>query len=248
VKTFKHSGDMGDIIYSLPTIRALGGGKLYLDVEGGHSSPPVRMMTDAVGRDRLKFDRDCYEFLWPLLLRQPYIESVEIWDKGIPVDIDLDTMRVTMINAVTQPPRQEITIVHAHAKTFGVTVDPATSWLDAGEPLPGDPTDVAVSRSLRYHGNYSYWERIRPHISKFKTVFVGTGLEYDCFEECFGYGLPYIQTLTAWELAQVINSAKEFIGNQCLAMAIAIGLGKKKFVQEVYPRSPNCKFEFGVYV
>ena len=36
IKTFKHSGNLGDIVYSLPTIIALGGGILYLNnrVEG----------------------------------------------------------------------------------------------------------------------------------------------------------------------------------------------------------------------
>jgi hypothetical protein len=40
-KRFKHSGDLGDIIFSLPTIRALGGGTLYLDPAGGQNSPLV---------------------------------------------------------------------------------------------------------------------------------------------------------------------------------------------------------------
>ena len=35
VKTFKHSGDIGDIIYSLVTIKKMGGGILYLDTSGG---------------------------------------------------------------------------------------------------------------------------------------------------------------------------------------------------------------------
>ena len=41
MKTFKHSGDMGDIIFSLPTIRALGGGVLYLDPRGGQKESTV---------------------------------------------------------------------------------------------------------------------------------------------------------------------------------------------------------------
>lgn len=37
-KTFKHSGDLGDIIFALPAVRALGGGILYLDPDGGFSN------------------------------------------------------------------------------------------------------------------------------------------------------------------------------------------------------------------
>ncbi|CAN5598580.1 hypothetical protein BH10PLA1_BH10PLA1_05760 [soil metagenome] len=38
-KTFKHSGDMGDVILSLPAVRALGGGVIYLDPSGGEREP-----------------------------------------------------------------------------------------------------------------------------------------------------------------------------------------------------------------
>ena len=33
--TYKHSGDMGDIIFSLPVIKHFGTGILYLDPNGG---------------------------------------------------------------------------------------------------------------------------------------------------------------------------------------------------------------------
>ena len=52
--TFKHSGDLGDVIFSLPTIRALGGGQLLLDPEGGESSPYVRFADKTRTKIKLK--------------------------------------------------------------------------------------------------------------------------------------------------------------------------------------------------
>lgn len=44
--TFKHSGDLGDIIYSLPTIASPGGGELLLDVSGGAEDPMCGHLID----------------------------------------------------------------------------------------------------------------------------------------------------------------------------------------------------------
>ena len=58
VKTFLHSGDLGDIIYSLPTIRKLGGGILYLDITGGSKDEYCKQQTT----DRLKFNINSFNF------------------------------------------------------------------------------------------------------------------------------------------------------------------------------------------
>jgi hypothetical protein len=40
LKTFLHGGDLGDVIYALPAIRALGGGCLYLS-EANYGREPL---------------------------------------------------------------------------------------------------------------------------------------------------------------------------------------------------------------
>ena len=69
MNTFKHSGDIGDIIFSLPTIKALGGGKLYLDPEGGESSPYVKWMH----KTRTKLNAKTIESLRPVLELQQHL-------------------------------------------------------------------------------------------------------------------------------------------------------------------------------
>ena len=45
MKTFKHSGDLGDIILSLPAVSSMGGGVLYLDPQGGEREDLVSWAT-----------------------------------------------------------------------------------------------------------------------------------------------------------------------------------------------------------
>jgi hypothetical protein len=79
---------MGDVIYSLPAVRALGGGILYLDPEGGLSSPIVKWQ----GRNRTKMGQAVIESAMPFLKLQPYLQDVRPWQKE-PVDVDLDQFR-----------------------------------------------------------------------------------------------------------------------------------------------------------
>jgi len=77
-KSFKHSGDLGDIIYSLPVIKALGGGIIYLN--------PNNKFTN--------FTMNGYEFIKPLLLSQDYVKGVGLYTPNLLIDYDLDSFRV----------------------------------------------------------------------------------------------------------------------------------------------------------
>src|SRR5947208_2662564 len=89
-KTFKHSGDLGDIIFSLPTVRALGGGVLYLDPTGGELEPLVKEPLKL--RTHTKLTAAAIDSLRPLLLLQEYIADVRFWH-GERVDYNLDEFR-----------------------------------------------------------------------------------------------------------------------------------------------------------
>ena len=72
LKTFKHSGDLGDIIFSLPCIKEKGGGILYLDPEGGEQEPVVSWSQ----YNRTKLNQNSIDFIKPLLEVQKYIKEV----------------------------------------------------------------------------------------------------------------------------------------------------------------------------
>jgi len=231
MRTFLHSGDMGDIIYALSAMKAVGGGKLFLDVSGGADRSVVQ-----IPRGRTKFNDAAFEFMLPLLVDQTYISEVARW-AGEDVDHDLDRFR--------EHACEKVNIADMHMRVVGcLPNDVADPWLRS------DPTPIAkvvVSRSLRYHGNYSFWESFtrRDH----DWVFVGTPFEHQVFETVFETRVPYFDVPTAYELARVIAGAELFVGNQNLCRAVAEGL-KKNVIVEEYPRVPNTRFvrEGAVYV
>lgn len=238
--TFLHSGDMGDIVYALPTIRELGGGELLLDTSGGNSNPHVRRQTDVGGRDRLKFDEEAYNFLAPLIEVQPYIESVRKWDGG-KVDYDLNEFR----DYLTDP---EVNLCYAHARAMKVDFAARRHWLD----LPGEPAkkiyDLVCARCLRYTTAYNWWEMLAAFTKNHSVVFLGTDLEWEVFQHLFpGWRVERVVVDTALELAMTIEAGHSFLANQTLAMAIAVGLGAN-FTMEVFPAAPNCVFEWGTYI
>src|SRR6185369_9369958 len=87
---FYHSGDYGDIIYSLPTIRELGGGEIYLGPDNRSG-----MAT------RQKFDATIAANIIPLLEAQPFIHSAA-FAKDLPPETryDMNTMRVLLRQGV----------------------------------------------------------------------------------------------------------------------------------------------------
>lgn len=226
VSTFKHSGDIGDIIFSLPTIRALGGGKLYLDPEGGESSKYVAW----ADRTRTKLNKSSIESLKPLLELQPYISSVELWN-GEAVDYDLDEFRTHV---------RYNNLSDSHLKCFDLDFSERDSaWITNVEPLVIHKP-IVISRSPRVHGNHSFWENNLPHF-KDRCVFVGFEKEHDIFEYTFGHKVEHYKTETIIDLARVIKGCEKFYGNQGFSHSLAEAM-KKDLINEVYRVYPAAIF------
>lgn len=225
-KTFKHSGDLGDIIFSIPTIQALGGGVLYLDPDGGESSPIVKW----ADKTRTKLNLKSIEQIKPLLELQDGIEKVELWD-GRKVDHDLDIFRTNV---------RFNNLVISHLDAFQLPHDKhLVKWLKF--PTKRDlPKKIVISRTVRVHGNYSYWENNLPRFAK-ESIFVGLPKEHEIFEYTFGHKVEYYPTPTIMDLAETINSCDIFISNQGFPHAIAEGL-HKDLILECYRVYPSVVF------
>ena len=74
---FRHRRKLGDVVYSLPAVRHLGGGILYLDP------------TSLDGTQDQAYWRWQFEGLIPFLEQQPYLQEVRIHE-GEAFDVDLD--------------------------------------------------------------------------------------------------------------------------------------------------------------
>jgi hypothetical protein len=227
-KTFKHSGDMGDIILSLPAIRALGGGILYLDPSGGENEPMVHL----TGIKKTKLNPKSIERLRPLLARLPYISEVRLWN-GETVDANLDTFRQHLrFNNVSD----------SHLTAFGLPVtERDRAWIDITDPQVNPRFPIIISRSVRYQGNHGFWESELPKFAD-RCAFVGFAKDHEIFEYTFGIKVHFWDAPDVISLAQVIAGAQQLICNQGLPHTLGEAM-RKNLICEVYRPYPGVVFK-----
>lgn len=227
MKTFVHTGDLGDIIYSLPIIRQMGGGNLIL-----HNRPDVTR----------PMDEEKFKALELLLQMQPYLHQVfhepdphMTWEPEV---VDFTHFRgrhapkQTLCDSMWQ---------HVHRKTNPPPIDTATPWLDVGNvPAHGK---VVIARSARYHNRQ--WDRIWPALVRLREcVFVGTKAEHEAMEALCHMEIAYAPTENLHELACLIKGASLFVGNQSCPFALAEAM-KVPRVLEVDPKTDDCRYRGG---
>lgn len=220
---FYHCGQLGDIIYSLPTVRALGGGAFCTSLR-----------------------KDRHMQLEPLLRLQSCIVDVEHWPGGRPLDWANTPPGMTRdLNAMRRPeyaPLHIRTLIASHALPFGVTVD-STPWLD---PAPGwqrGKYDRAiVARSFRYRRPDIDWHvEVQHQRAGFAdVVFVGLESEYENFLGITP-DIPWIPCADALALARVIYESRAFSGNQSFPLSLAVGYGLPHRIERA-PFHTNCSF------
>jgi hypothetical protein len=225
--TFKHSGNSGDIIYSLPTVYALAGNarahmKLNIDVKAdyGKRSHPL---------GNVMLNRKMVDMLSPLLLAQKQIATCTVHDQS-PVDFDLDLIREypLLLNRGN--------IARWYFYVFAVNADLGKPWLEAA-PDTSMNDYVVIARSQRYRApgiDYNF-------LNKYKTIFIGVEQEWKEMKEMLP-NIEYRPVKDFLEMAQVIAGSKLFIGNQSFPFSIAEGLKVKRLL-EVYHFSPNVSPE-----
>jgi len=233
---FKHSGDMGDIIYSLPTIRGLGGGTLYLDPTGGESEDIVsKQCPDS----KTKLNESSIRALIPLLKMQKYIYDVKIWS-GESITHNLNGFR----EVYSSPNRRSKTgnLADLHLQKFNLPFSETNKpWLSTPPPTILS-RKVVIARSPRVQGGYAVLNSMKKFLRD-NAVFVGVPKEHEFFEWTFDIKIPYHKTETITELASVIKGSEQFIGNSSFPLSLAIGMGHENIVQEVDPKVPVTVFE-----
>jgi hypothetical protein len=229
---FSHAGDAGDIVYSLATIKALGGGMLFISPQNNYPYPRDTRWTREGG------EASFVDNLAPLIEAQSYILKCR-YTHGHPKSTTHDLNRFRL-------PWKERTakdfdsIYQLHAAAFGLTLPEDEPWLTVPEPIkvPGRP--IVVSRTARYQDLKFPWHDLVQEFSD-KMVFVGTEQEAEIFQGfAVPKSIPHYKTANALELAQVIAGAKVFMGNQSLGLAIAHGLGKEAVVEQ-WEMNRNCR-------
>lgn len=216
-----HSGDLGDVVYALPSIRSLGRGSLHLN---------TRPWTAPMTPERAKV-------LKPLLESQSYLSSVT-HGECVGRKVDFSTFRNGGLF-------YGVSLAELQSNWVGADYDPSP-WLDVDADRRFTGT-VVCHRSPRYNNPYFRWDLVG---KKFKglLVFVGMESEVEALRKETGVNAEHVKTKDYLELARVLKGAQLFIGNQSSPMSVAIGLGVP-FIQEVCLWTPDCLYprKNGVY-
>ena len=239
--SFLHSGDMGDIIASLPTVKEIcerenAKAILYLDTSGGMLSNDdeeldnvIRTQTNNRG---LKFNDAGYEFLAPLLSVQDYIGKVEKYSGPHLCHIDCN------LNAFRKAFRDKQTIIktnqnlmYLHQVSCGLEFGYKGPWLK----VPNDDGtlmyDTVLARTSRYQSAHVFFAA---HENRLKQAhFIGTDFEYALWENTFGFKPVRHNVKNALEAAVTISKSHYFLSNGTLFYWIALGLGHGNIVHEL---------------
>jgi hypothetical protein len=228
MKTYKHSGTLGDLIYSLPIAKYYGRGIFYLHLNqinwigkhyyGAAPSPAHQG----------KMTVEDYDFLKPLLLAQDYIEDFSILDPNKhEITHNLDRFRPLFVGHPGN-------YVDIYASAFGIK-DPEikkqlrqTPWISVATPKKYKDKTVVINRTSRWlpktlNEKWKEWERLG---YQDRSVFIGLAQEHEEFQQITGWRIPYQKTDNALDVAEYIAGSDVFIGNQSFALSLAIGLGK----------------------
>lgn len=216
MRWFSHSGDIGDVIYSLPTIRACGGGGLILfDYPGRTAHGMTERKADA---------------LRELLETQHYIDSVSFSD-GFGPDHSLNGFR---------DHGQHGNLCDMHLATQGCSWNERRkAWIQV-DPLKCE-WPVLCHRSERYQNpNFPWDDALNEY--RGNIAFCGLPAEHEKFQEEFGE-LPIVDCGSLLSLAQHIAGCDLFIGNQSSPLSIAHAM-KHRVIMEICPRSQHhCVFQ-----
>lgn len=225
---FHHSGDLGDIIYGLAVMKALGGGVLFLSSDNRHPFP---------GRERVRLTHPICNQYTPFFEMQDYVWQAK-YTPNLPysTDVDLNAFREFYR---TRNQDNFASLFTLHQKAFGLSYPEDRPWLtvDKKTVIPGKP--IVVNRTARYHNDHFPWKSLVTQYGG-QMAFVGSPQEVAEFAK---FGQVYYQpTPNLVDLASVIAGAKVFIGNQSAPMALALGLGQN-VIQECWQANPNCCFK-----
>lgn len=209
-RVFKHSGALGDIIYSLPTIIAMGGGELWMrkwdQYVNAHTLFEAQRCLGAVHRPASDYSND----------------------NGV---VDLDVFREIEWRHRTAGDIRRLS--EYFLLGLGVEFDLSRPWLDANKRRVAS---IVVHRSTKYHDKEEInWQLLRGR----DVVFVGWEMQWRLFDKAYGLEVPFHRCEGLLEMAEVIHGCDLFVGNQSSGFAIAEAL-KVPRVLEVYHTNPNC--------
>jgi hypothetical protein len=218
-----HSGNAGDIIYALPTIKKIKeitGADINLYFTLGRPMDLPLYSSHTLGNVML--NQKMADMLSPLILSQPYINKCEVY-KNDTIDIDLDYFRSGLV------PMSKGNIARWCGYITGVSPDLWKQWLFV-EPDKSFADSIVIARSGRYQNKYIDYS----FLNKFNNLkFIGVESEYNDIKQ-FIPGIEWVQMADFVQMARTIAGCKFFIGNQSFPYSIAEALKIPRILEVAY--------------
>lgn len=207
-----HSGCIGDIIYSIPTLQDKRVKKLFVG-----NRPWTKPIEHRI----------------PLFKRLLEEQGISVHKhEGEKIDHDISTYRNGGM-------RYGENIASRIARWMMVRPDLSQPWITVQHPNRYTNGKIVVARGARWHGEYFPWRQI---VEDFKDDIVFVGLPEEHHEFCSLFGnVEYLPTKDLYEVVQAIAGSDLFIGNQSSPNAISEGL-KHNSIQECCLYAFDCVF------
>lgn len=249
--SFVHSGNLGDVISAMPSIRAfyektgikpilyLRKGQLAFYYEGA-SHPVKNEKNEAVTLNQMMVD-----MATPLLAAQPYIGEVKEWpeeweEQKVEGVIDLDLIRHKDVD-VGMP------YFPIQAWYFFIYPDLSCDLTKPWISVPYTDKDIAkgkiiVSLTERYRNPHINYEFLK--VFEEDVLFTGTLREYNKFCMDYNVAAQKLNLDNFLQLAQAIGQCAFHISNQTMAFQISEGMKRPRMV-ELCPFAANVVPFFG---
>ena len=236
---FSHSGKIGDIVFAIPFCRAvaaaIGRDRFAFHLKTG--TVVERTRADGSVVHTPLFDAAGAGLFRPLLMRQPFVESVTISD-DVPVGaLDLDLFRLQ-----TCLPLWGNSIANYYlplAPWLANPPDLSTPWLFGGHKIDLGKKNIVLfltGREPREGFSFAFLEPFRD-----KILFLGTAGEHEAFEKAY-FPVDHRKIADFADALDVLSSVRLAIGNQTgfFAMAEAMKIPRLLLVPDGNANNVPC--------
>lgn len=222
MKTAAVTGGIGDIVYSIPVLRKLDIGRLFIKE---NFYPDGSSMYSVMHKLLLSQGIDSHPI--------PGGTDVSVFPPGLQFDVNLDAWR-------SQPGRNRIHIIRnmmLHYRCF------ERNW---NKPFlhnikTSDQGYDLIFLSPRWRENSPInWNEVRRVYGLHNALFIGLEADWKDFYMNYG-GIKFAPTKDIYEMALLIANCHRLFTNQSVALTIAQGLGKDYWL-EVKPTKTNTLF------
>ena len=228
--SFLHSGQLGDLIYSLATIKELSKShkcKLYIQI----NKPMPLDYNDS--SKKVFISKRSGDLILPLLRNQDFLNAVHIY-KDEKIDINLDLFRDIPINLSFYSTRWFSHIV-------GININVESTFLSV-KPHNLIKNKIVIHRSPRYRNAYINYKFLN---NSKNLLCIGLENEFQDLKKEIR-NLEFYNCKDFLEMAEIIKASKFYIGNMSFQYIMAEGLKVPRLLEAspdfpvVFPVGPNA--------